>query len=55
VRSVTTEELKSLVAAHPFRSQGYTFDVPVLPALLSPPTPARGLSHNAPGHGEDDF
>ena len=34
VRTVTTDELKSLVAAHPLRSLGYSFDVPVLAGRL---------------------
>ena len=55
VRTVTTDELKSLVAAHPFRSQGYTFDVPVLPAAFVTADTGTGFVHNAPGHGEDDF
>jgi isoleucyl-tRNA synthetase len=55
VRGVTTEELKSLVAAHPFRSQGYGFDVPVLPAAFVTADTGTGFVHSAPGHGEDDF
>jgi len=55
VRTVSTEELTSLVAAHPFRSQGYTFDVPVLPAAFVTADTGTGFVHNAPGHGEDDL
>ncbi len=55
VRGVTTDELKSLVAAHPLRSLGYTFDVPVLPAGFVTADTGTGFVHNAPGHGEDDF
>src|SRR5476651_238514 len=55
VRTVTGEELKSLVAAHPFRSLGYGFDVPVLPAAFVTADTGTGFVHNAPGHGEDDF
>jgi isoleucyl-tRNA synthetase len=55
VRAVSTEELKSLVAAHPLRSLGYTFDVPVLPAAFVTADTGTGFVHNAPGHGEDDF
>ena len=55
VRSVTTEELKSLVAAHPLRSQGYAFDVPVLPGAHVTADTGTGFVHTAPGHGEDDF
>jgi len=55
VRTVSTDELKSLVAAHPLRSVGYTFDVPVLPAAFVTADTGTGFVHNAPGHGEDDF
>jgi isoleucyl-tRNA synthetase len=55
VRTVEADELKSLVAAHPLRSLGYTFDVPVLPAAFVTADTGTGFVHNAPGHGEDDF
>jgi isoleucyl-tRNA synthetase len=55
VRTVTKEELASLVAAHPLRSVGYNFDVPVLPAAFVTADTGTGFVHNAPGHGEDDF
>ena len=55
VRGVTAEELKGLVASHPLRSLGYTFDVPVLPAGFVTADTGTGFVHNAPGHGEDDF
>ncbi len=55
IRTVDSEELKSLTAAHPFRSQGYAFDVPVLPAAFVTADTGTGFVHNAPGHGEDDF
>ena len=55
VRTVTAEELSSLVAAHPLRSLGYNFDVPVLPAGFVTADTGTGFVHNAPGHGEDDF
>src|SRR5579871_3373346 len=55
VRTVTNEELKSLVAAHPLRGIGYAFDVPVLPAGFVTADTGTGFVHNAPGHGEDDF
>ena len=55
VRTVGTDELKSLVAAHPLRSLGYSFDVPVLPAAFVTADTGTGFVHNAPGHGEDDF
>src|SRR6202012_1105608 len=55
VRDVTADELKSLVAAHPFRSLGYSFDVPVLPGAHVTADTGTGFVHTAPGHGEDDF
>jgi isoleucyl-tRNA synthetase len=55
VRTVTQDELKGLVAAHPLRSLGYGFDVPVLPAAFVTADTGTGFVHNAPGHGEDDF
>jgi isoleucyl-tRNA synthetase len=55
VRTVPAEELKTLVAAHPLRSLGYSFDVPVVPAGFVTADTGTGFVHNAPGHGEDDF
>ncbi|HEY4078289.1 MAG TPA: isoleucine--tRNA ligase [Rhizomicrobium sp.] len=55
VRTVPTDELKSLIAAHPLRSVGYDFEVPVLPAAFVTADTGTGFVHNAPGHGEDDF
>ncbi len=55
VRTVPADELKSLVAAHPLRSVGYNFEVPVLPAGFVTADTGTGFVHNAPGHGEDDF
>jgi isoleucyl-tRNA synthetase len=55
VRTVTMDELKGLVAAHPLRSVGYAFDVPVMPAAFVTADTGTGFVHNAPGHGEDDF
>jgi isoleucyl-tRNA synthetase len=55
VRTVPADELKTLVAAHPLRSVGYDFEVPVLPAAFVTADTGTGFVHNAPGHGEDDF
>ena len=55
VRTVSAEELKSLVAAHPLRNHGYGFDVPVLPGAHVTADTGTGFVHTAPGHGEDDF
>jgi isoleucyl-tRNA synthetase len=53
--TVPAAELKTLVAAHPLRSLGFGFDVPVLPAAFVTADTGTGFVHNAPGHGEDDF
>ncbi len=55
IRTVPADELKGLVAAHPLRSLGYNFEVPVLPAAFVTADTGTGFVHNAPGHGEDDF
>jgi isoleucyl-tRNA synthetase len=55
VRGVSADELKSLVAAHPLRSVGYTFEVPVLPGAHVTADTGTGFVHTAPGHGEEDF
>jgi isoleucyl-tRNA synthetase len=55
IRTVPADELKALVAAHPLRSVGYDFEVPVLPAAFVTADTGTGFVHNAPGHGEDDF
>jgi isoleucyl-tRNA synthetase len=55
IRAVPADELKTLVAAHPLRSVGYDFEVPVLPAAFVTADTGTGFVHNAPGHGEDDF
>ena len=55
VRTVEQAELASLVCAHPFRGQGYDFDVPLLPGEHVTADTGTGFVHTAPGHGEDDF
>ncbi|MDE2629765.1 MAG: isoleucine--tRNA ligase, partial [Alphaproteobacteria bacterium] len=41
--------------AHPFRGQGYDFDVPLLAGDHVTSDTGTGFVHTAPGHGEDDF
>ena len=41
--------------AHPFRGQGYDFDVTVHPADFVDMEQGTGFVHIAPGHGADDF
>src|SRR6185312_7529949 len=55
VRTLSADELKAIVVAHPLRSVGYNFEVPVLPAAFVTADTGTGFVHNAPGHGEDDF
>ena len=43
------------MAAHPLRSLGYDFEVPVLPGAYVTADTGTGFVHTAPGHGEDDF
>ena len=47
--------MKRLTAAHPFRSLGYDFDVPLLAGAHVTADTGTGFVHTAPGHGEDDF
>lgn len=55
VRTVPADELKTLVAAHPLRSLGYDFDVPLLAGGHVTADTGTGFVHTAPGHGEEDF
>src|SRR3984957_14512954 len=55
VRTVEQSELKAIVAAHPFRSLGYDFEVPLLAGAHVTADTGTGFVHTAPGHGEDDF
>ncbi|HUO01447.1 MAG TPA: isoleucine--tRNA ligase, partial [Rhizomicrobium sp.] len=55
VRTVEQAELKTVVAAHPFRSLGYDFEVPLLSGAHVTADTGTGFVHTAPGHGEDDF
>jgi isoleucyl-tRNA synthetase len=55
VRTVEQSELNAIVAAHPFRSLGYDFEVPLLPGAHVTADTGTGFVHTAPGHGEDDF
>ena len=46
---------RPLVCAHPFRSLGYDFEVPLLAGAHVTADTGTGFVHTAPGHGEDDF
>jgi isoleucyl-tRNA synthetase len=43
------------VCAHPFRGQGYEFDVPLLAGDHVTEDAGTGFVHTAPSHGADDF
>ncbi len=55
VAEISGRELKGTVCAHPFRGQGYDFDVPVLHADFVTMDQGTGFVHIAPGHGTDDW
>ncbi len=44
-----------LVCAHPFRGQGFDFDVPLLAGAHVTADTGTGFVHTAPGHGDEDF
>ena len=44
-----------LVCAHPFRGQGYDFDVPLLPGGHVTEDAGTGFVHTAPSHGAEDY
>ena len=48
-------DLAGVLCAHPWRGQGYAFDVPLLEGSFVTTEQGTGLVHMAPGHGEDDF
>ncbi len=48
-------DLAGTVTAHPFRGQGYDFDVPLFAADFVTMDQGTGFVHIAPGHGADDF
>ncbi|MBN9241466.1 MAG: isoleucine--tRNA ligase [Mesorhizobium sp.] len=57
LRGVSSEELGSLVLAHPFKGLGggYEFVVPMLPGDHVTDDAGTGFVHTAPGHGREDF
>ncbi len=48
-------DLSGVVCAHPFRGQGYDFDVPLIAGDHVTDEVGTGFVHTAPGHGADDF
>ncbi len=55
LRVLPGADLAGLVCAHPWRGQGYDFDVPLLAADYVTTEQGTGFVHTAPSHGEDDF
>ncbi len=52
---VDTTALRSTICAHPWRGDGYDFDVPLLPGDHVTPETGTGFVHTAPGHGAEDY
>ncbi|MBT5434989.1 MAG: isoleucine--tRNA ligase, partial [Rhodospirillaceae bacterium] len=48
-------DIAGTVCAHPFRGQGYEFDVPVLEGGHVTTEQGTGFVHIAPGHGAEDW
>jgi len=55
VATLKGTELTGSICRHPFHSQGYDFEVPLLPGEHVTTEAGTGLVHTAPGHGEEDF
>jgi isoleucyl-tRNA synthetase len=55
LRRIAAIDPHRLFCAHPFRGQGYDFEIPVLPGKHVTSDTGTGFVHTAPGHGEDDF
>jgi isoleucyl-tRNA synthetase len=55
LRRISSVDPNGAVSAHPFRGQGYEFDVPLLPGDHVTADTGTGFVHTAPGHGEEDF
>jgi isoleucyl-tRNA synthetase len=55
LRRVSDVDPSGLVCAHPFRGQGFDFDVPLLPGEHVTADTGTGFVHTAPGHGDEDF
>ncbi|HYE49950.1 MAG TPA: isoleucine--tRNA ligase [Azospirillaceae bacterium] len=53
--TLTGADLAGTVCAHPFRGQGYDFEVPLLPGAHVTADAGTGFVHTAPGHGAEDF
>ena len=55
VAEIPGADLKGTICRHPWRGQGYDFDVPLLAGDFVTTDAGTGFVHIAPGHGEDDW
>ena len=55
IATVKGSDLKGTICAHPWRGQGYDFDVPLLAGDHVTTDAGTGFVHTAPGHGDDDY
>jgi isoleucyl-tRNA synthetase len=55
IADVPAEDLADLGCAHPLRSLGYDFTVPLLSGDHVTDDTGTGFVHTAPGHGREDF
>jgi len=55
LKRLSSFDPNGLMAAHPFRGQGFEFDVPLLAGEHVTADTGTGFVHTAPGHGEEDF
>ncbi len=54
-RKATVDPAAIVRCGHPWRGQGYDFDVPMLEGEHVTDEAGTGFVHTAPGHGADDF
>lgn len=54
-RTADCPDLSGVKCAHPFRGQGYDFDVPLIPGDHVTDEEGTGFVHTAPSHGADDY
>ena len=55
LKQFTGDDFAGTICAHPFRGQGYDFDVPLLPGDHVTTETGTGFVHIAPGHGVEDW
>jgi len=49
------KDFAGTICHHPFKGQGYDFDVPMLPGDHVTTEAGTGFVHTAPGHGQEDY